>query len=1223
MRVNARDDGIDAEWYVEIPDDGRPLPTPLVGPGWNVFQYKKRDLMARDRRRIISNLQSSLTGAVCKLVQNFGRCPNRYVLFVNVDLKGSDKTALKKSIVEGYDQAGLYVEIVGAAELAALLNTYPHLRAAYFAEQSLKTWEEAQRAHSQQKFVGADVDLIGREAELEHLQSLIDDPRVRGIVLSGPHDIGKSRLVLEATRHRPHDVVQALDPRSMALSDYRSLCADHGEVLCIVEDPEPDSVYSLVNEALSVANFKPIVTLPSPAHSLPPAYGRDERIQTIHLQPLTDIAARRLLETTGQPLDFAITDWIVRHSGGLPGVLLVAASVGNTLRHDVTDFVEAIGQAFESRVQAELGDDALKCARLFSVLTYVGIAGTVESELRHICEVFGEGWSPHIALDVLKNLERAGLARRGGSYAEITLPLLANYLVVRLLQGRQLEETIALFGRLDDTGRKRFIKRLSEIRGQEVERFWEAIFAPDGLLNDFQSALSHLPLLRLVAGTVPDRVLRLLETGLREGGREERLAIKGDQRRECMRALEQLLFRISTSRGAMKLVWLLAEAENESYGNNATGILAECFHPGHPQMPLLLEERLGLLREFSRESGSKEGKLVIINAIKHALSRETSFQIYQSMGYDPMGVRPVFTLHDVYNYRCNLVDLLIALAEETNGVAIEALKELPRLTAELGLGSRPYDAIDRFHKLVDWAMSGRPGLDIASLVNALCWMREVLSERLDKSAFPSDHKDEFRDYIAALDRLRIELETTSFATRLQRWTGREVYDEYADELMAQRCPQELTGLANEALKNPHLLDTSMFAWLLSPAAQRAPIFFFLLGQRDEPCIFRKCLETLGQRSDGREAFCAYWQGWAKRDQQAAKSRLDHLANTNTITGEAIILATARLGVDQATVDRVKGQIYAGRVDPEYVASELVYGQFMQELTETQFEALLRVVAGETFEHGVAALSMLLMWDHFARPLSGNVADFAWQCLEYSSSFTSPTDVWARKFDRLAARLTQDNPEPGFELLDRLLQKSGDKNRWEPLQTYGRSQFWKALYTKDRQRLLRLLLEAARIHVPARYHIPWYMRQRLDQRADRDLLLSFAADGLEYARIVASWLTSAKPGFWPLALELVCRYPHDEELLSHLTTGLEQQGTAIIGSFSAFYISLKQEIEQILQDPATPAEARAWLREIVDRLAGEIPRHIVWEYDLDIDGLSRHLQDKNSPQRLWAIGRVLK
>jgi len=129
-RVNAKDGGIDAEWSVELPNNDNSVPTPILGPGWNVFQYKKRDLIAQDRRRVISDLKSSLTGSIKELVKREGRHPDRYVLFVNVDLKSSDKLALKESILKGYSrQSECCVEIIGATELAALLNNHPHLRA--------------------------------------------------------------------------------------------------------------------------------------------------------------------------------------------------------------------------------------------------------------------------------------------------------------------------------------------------------------------------------------------------------------------------------------------------------------------------------------------------------------------------------------------------------------------------------------------------------------------------------------------------------------------------------------------------------------------------------------------------------------------------------------------------------------------------------------------------------------------------------------------------------------------------------------------------------------------------------------------------------------------------------------------------------------------------------------------------------------------------------------
>ncbi len=1226
-RVNAKDGGIDAEWSVEIQDDGRAVPTPILGPGWNVFQYKKRDIIAQDRRRVISSLKSSLRGAASDLVKKDkgGRYPNRYVLFVNVDLKGSDRLAIKKKILEGYPEASnLHVEIVGATEFAYLLNNYPHLRAAYFTPSSFKTWEEAYNAHKRQKLFRVGVELMGREEELDRLRSFVDDPRVRVIVLSGSHDIGKSRLALEATRHRPHDVVLALDPRSLQLSDYRSLGTDRGNVICIVEDPEPDAVELLINESLSSSGLKLIITLPTVANAPAPSYGHDERVQSVHLGPLTEENARKLLRVTGQPLGFEIETWILGQAGGIPGILLAAASVGNSLQSGLGNFARAVAQAFETRIREELGPDALKCARLFSILTHVGILGEVEAELRLICHLFGDGWTPNTALLFLADLDQAGLARRGGSFAEITPPLLANYLVSQLLQGRR-DEMFALFGKLSESGCTRFLRRLTEVKGEEVERFWNEVFAPGGLLRNFQTALDHIHLLQLIAGAVPDRTLRVLEQGLLQTTRDERLAIAGNQRRKLMWTLEQLFFRLKTSRRAIRLLWLLAEAENETYGNNATGVLTECLAPRHPQVPLPLYERIELLREFVSEGVSEQGKLFVIQVIKGALDHKEVFHLRHSTGPEPFDSRPIFTYGDLANYCRDLVDILFRLADEKGEVATQALKVLPDATADMGFYARPHETIERFRRLVNWGRSGKNGLDVSSLYGALRLLRDRLSRSFDGPEFPAERRREFEGYIAQVEQLRLELETASFATRLKRWAGKPAYSDYRDGFMSGTSPRfetELVRLANEAARDPSLLNAELVEWLLSPLAQRSEVFFFFLGERDERQIFRKQMEIVGQQPEGARVFSAYWDGWAKRDQKAAEERLEELASSKTVTGDAIVQATAKLGVDQTAVDRMKTQIQTGRVDPQHAGWIILAHRWLEKLTEEPFEQLLQVIAGEAFEHAATVIDMLSNWIYLDRPLQGSLADFAWRCLEQDPPSKAPADPW--DFDLLAAKLAQDDPERGFDLLEKLVLKDerNINSHWDPLDGHGDHQFWNALHTKDRKRLIGLLLDAARTDALRQFHISWRLRGLLDQEGDKELLLAFA-ENVEDARIIADWTTSAKPGFWPIAFGLVQIHPHDATVLSNLTAGLEQQGTWVYGSISQLYRERKQEVEQILQEPSTPPEVRTWLREVISRLEREIPRQIVWDYDMNVEELRQHIRDKGSTQRIWAIGRVLK
>jgi hypothetical protein len=52
--------------------------------------------------------------------------------------------------------------------------------------------------------------VVGRHEFLATLRELIDDPTVGAIVLIGPHMMGKTRLALEATRHRDLALVQTM-----------------------------------------------------------------------------------------------------------------------------------------------------------------------------------------------------------------------------------------------------------------------------------------------------------------------------------------------------------------------------------------------------------------------------------------------------------------------------------------------------------------------------------------------------------------------------------------------------------------------------------------------------------------------------------------------------------------------------------------------------------------------------------------------------------------------------------------------------------------------------------------------------------------------------------------------------------------------------------------------------------------------------------------------------
>jgi hypothetical protein len=70
-RVNVRDSGIDAEWFITAPPEM--LDTPLIKDGLNVFQYKQRDVSARSRAEIFNGLKHELQGAAEEVRRRTGR----------------------------------------------------------------------------------------------------------------------------------------------------------------------------------------------------------------------------------------------------------------------------------------------------------------------------------------------------------------------------------------------------------------------------------------------------------------------------------------------------------------------------------------------------------------------------------------------------------------------------------------------------------------------------------------------------------------------------------------------------------------------------------------------------------------------------------------------------------------------------------------------------------------------------------------------------------------------------------------------------------------------------------------------------------------------------------------------------------------------------------------------------------------------------------------------
>lgn len=1220
-RVNVKDGGVDAECTAEIQGDNTHVPTPILGPGWNVFQYKQRDVFARKRQSIISHLRSSLSEALKKVETAFGRKPDRYILFANIHFTPNETASIKKSIVAEYGEPSrTTIDVIGAAELAALLNDHPHLRAGFFSPLAFQTWEDAYQAHRSKKRFSFDADLVGRESELDRLRALIDNSAIRAIIVSGPHDMGKSRLALEATKHRPQNVAVALDPRSMSLADYRILCSATSEVICIVEDPEYDSIQSLIGEALSVPGLKLLITFPAVTNEQDLSYGFDDRVESMPLAPLNDESARKLIQAAG-PIDYGIQDWIVNQAGGIPGIILAAASIAENLRQDHSDFGSAVGSEFERRIRLELGEAPLESARLLSALTYVGTTGPHESELQAICAIFGKHTDLHDVLSCLPTLERAGLARRAGYFVEISLPFLANHLAEQLFHGRR-DEMFALFARLDEAGEIRFLKRIEQIKGSEAKHFGDEMFAPEGPLGIIESILKRPHLLRLIAGTMPDHAIRVLEDGIVNRSKDERLQISGKRRRELMWALEQLLFRTKTSKNALHVVWLLAEAENESWGNNATGVLQECFIPRHPQMPLPLDERVSVIKEFLSKSPAPETQLLAIKAIQGGLRARSSIRLRHGLGSEPLDVPSPLRPEDPFNYVRDLVQIMVSLAKQEGEVSQAALVALPECIAYLAFHGLIAESRNYFQLLTDWALLERKGLDVSNFSAVMLRARDFCTQQLAKSNLSAERGAEYKQFISDLAKWQASLDQAGFSIRLKQCVGG---GRYRISVQWKVVEEHLRLLAKEAVQSPQILTPDLVQWLLAASANEAGSFFYALGQEDHTLHFQSVLEALAKSSHGSRAFAPYFAGWAKRDVAGAETRLDELADSRSVTTTALLETTSWLEPTPRGLRRIK---QVAPEDPEYAAA--ILGRWINRLDLAEFSELLRIIAGEAFQRTSAAVDLLGSWIYHQKHFDDELSQFAWKCIELGPS-KSPTRASAWHFDELAAKLTELDSDEGFKKFQhmlitwapRALEWSPLDLEWSPLDMDGGTQWWETLRQGDRARLFLTLLEASRKDDTTQEILSWRLKDLIDQEQDAEDLLEAIDFETEHARIAAKWLVGSKPNFWHLAFHLLRTFPHDPALQTALTASAMDMGAMIRGPGSQFYEGRKREVQKLLEDPSTPSEARPWLRDVIESLGLEVKTHLVWEYDREVNDLKRYIHGQDIEQKRWAVGRILK
>lgn len=610
-RVKVKDKGRDCEWDIEVIDSDFKRDKRIVGTGWNVFQYKWRDIINSNRKGIISELKRNLKGELKEVWKKNNRIPVNYVLFTNIDLGMEDKKVLKESILDGFGEFkdSIIINIMGAAEIAVSLNDIPHIRTSFFCSSEFSSHEREMATHSKKNDYRANVDFIGRESVISELQNYISDNKIKAIIVSGGPEVGKTRTILEALRNRAADVIIPLDEASIEIKDLPALESKNSDTILYIDNLPNEKVENFIKKVLCVDRMKIILSLSTHKDVQYINYGIDERIRNIRIDPLSERESRELLKKASPKLDFNLASWIIDQSGGYPGILLIAAKQGKSLRREYITFKEQISKGILNKIKQQFDNETIDFLKMISLFSSVNVKDKKSEEIRIISKIYSgvelESGKINEFIDVLEN---AGIIKTSGSFVTVLLPFLANWLAKSMFgnERRKISEFIlTLLGSLEIGAVKRFFQRLSFIDIEHTKPFFDWLFSNQGFFSDIFSALQNHHLFGVSAICEPLRTSEFIFSSLRSLSYEEILEInkhyyiegEWNERRNLVFALEELLRHRCAAKSAMISLALLAEAENENdIRNNATGVFCDSFSPYNFQLPLPFYERINLLK---------------------------------------------------------------------------------------------------------------------------------------------------------------------------------------------------------------------------------------------------------------------------------------------------------------------------------------------------------------------------------------------------------------------------------------------------------------------------------------------------------------------------------------------------------------------------------------------------------------------------------------------------
>lgn len=916
--INVGDGGIDA-----FISDAEPSSEDLIPWGTSVFQIKSADLEPKACRRELhesgdlrKQLKPELSARLDEGVT--------YVLVLMADITNvmfQNRYEALRSELHKYGYADTPVRIYTANQLAGFASRHPAFVASVRPELSTCVPHERWGTFRDVRVPGAFVSDSDRQNLVTSITRTMRERTACPVIrLTGLPGVGKTRSAYEALL--PDDLCEQVlylqNASELAGSGLVNVLSNDQETSAILVVDECDlELHRQLTNALSTQGSRlGLITMSYEVGNLPMP------TVELHASPLGVEAIEDILRQEYPNLPSLTRRRLAEFSDGYPRIAVLLAE-NSVAEGAATPYISVSDDELMDRLirgRLPIGSNQYNITKTvltgLSLFQRIGIDGIGEEEGKWLANWFEVPWQQF--RQVLTEQKARGIIQ-GEHYAYVTPFMLRVHL---------LKEWWTAQGFRDEDGLNRFLSGMpSTVREDLFNRFVEHMpyiaaaerglqlvrhmLGDGGILSNYEVLDSDLggrlflALTEADATTAMGRAQRLL------GGksREELLNFRRG-RRYTVEALTRMAVWQELFQPASRLILALAEAENESWANNASGEFANLFNTGTGELApteASFAERFPVLREALLSDSSIKRKLAL-RACRSALNAFPSHKVigpeYQGLRKEPNFWRPATygELFNAYRDTWSLVrGSLRNLEDDERGEAISVLLQSAR-------------GLTRYVQLTDMIVETFQSLSDDRRVDR----REIINQVVQIL-----HYDEGRLQPEISEKWRELYETLSgddFSSRLERYVAMNLIEDrhsFNGEVVDKARP-EIERLALEAMEEPAKLVAEM-SWLVTRRAEAGHRFGYELGKRDLGSLALHDI-FMAQENAGQDETLDFFGGYLRavfeREPTTWEELMDSVAR-NPLRSNWVVSLTWHSGsLSKRASNRILKLIRRGLVLPE-------------------------------------------------------------------------------------------------------------------------------------------------------------------------------------------------------------------------------------------------------------------------------------------------------------------